>query len=487
MAAFEDILSLKGPIKRPSLGLAFAKILSMRICYYFIIIPLLIACSIKPKTVQRDTEPTPQTLIEKPVDVSLPLHIVSTQQMQTENISTWTSSISLVCNAAKCPPQVGLLIFVTSENQMIYFSRCTASLIAPDKIITNAHCDQHASKEGYFITQKINGKHRQIKIKDLSFKQYKQEVPSEKKNSPGEIDLAIFTLEEEISAQEITPFDLPNQETPSFGTLYSYVVNEGKADNNFVIDEKICSPQRHEIFFPFNFSENPDTFLVLNCEIEAGNSGSPVLASRTSTTIEALVASHSSRKTTQKHYQDNYGRPPFLYEDYGYMEATNIRCANLNDGQPIIPSCTPTNHQEINRRFNEYVQSKFDLLKSRQLEDADRRSFKYEAYPYRLKNTLSPDDQYVIFHIPTCRIHAEEPESVPFIIEEVEFVYDSLARVEIKIIKNYEVQSQITYAYRNDVFGLKTPWPVFDGDFESPPASEQLGAEFDFSIPKCSH
>lgn len=446
--------------------------------YLIVLIPLFIACSAKHKVVEKAPAPQPTEVWAHTVDVSVPSYSVPVQEMQADSLSTWASSIRLVCNAQKCPPQVGLLVFVTTENNMIYFNRCTASLIGADKIITNGHCDKHEGHQGYFITQKINGKQRQIKIKDLEFKQYSEE----NKHETGVIDVAIFSLTQSVDAKYITPFDLPKEATPDFQKLYAYVINQGKEENTFVIDEKICTPKRHEVIFPFDFSENPDTFSVINCEVIPGNSGAPILASPSSATVEALVVGFTSIQMKL----ESFDRPLYVYENYVEMQATNLRCANIIDGQAIVPNCAPTNQEVLNRRVNEYFQESMSMINNRELEDANNRLFEYEAYAAEVINTQNPPNRrFVIYHLPKCRKQNGNPQSIPIIIEDVEFGYDEFARVKVKIIETKETQALVTKAYSNHVFGLKIQWPTVAGEFLSTPASLQLGTEFNYSIPLC--
>lgn len=451
--------------------------------YFIAFLTLIIACSPQPKTVERAPVQKPAVVTTSPLDISLPTYTVPVQKMHGDTLSVWTSSLELVCNAKTCPPQVGLLVFVARENDMIYYSRCTASLIKSDQIITNGHCDQHDTKEGYFITQKINGKHRQIKIKDLEFKQYS----ANHETNPGEIDVAIFNLQQPVDRTEIIPFQLPSGETPPFQEMYLYVINEGSDQKTFVIDEKICTPQRHEMIFPFDFSENPDTFSIINCEIIPGNSGAPILSSRTSTTVEALAVGFSSREMQQELSMEQSGRSSFIYEDYQQMNATNLRCANIINGvTPVVSGCVRTNEEEVNRRINDYFLSFISLIENRELEDAKQLSITYEPYSYEIKeNLVSPNRRFIIYHLPKCRKRRVNPQSITLIIEEVELVYDALARIEIKTNSRTETQAAVTNVYSNDVFGLRVQWPVIDREFKSTPASEQLGTDFNYSIPVC--
>ncbi|MBY0384123.1 S1 family peptidase [bacterium] len=445
---------------------------------FILLLPLLMACTAQHKTVEKAPAPKPTTVSARPVDITVPMHVVPAQEMQADSLTTWASSIQLICNAKTCPPQVGLLVFVSRQNNMTYFTRCTASLIAANKIITNGHCDKHENNEGYFITQKINGKHRHIKIKDLEFKQFDES----KKNSQGEIDVAIFSLQQSVDSKEIKPFQLPQENTPDFQKMYAYVINQGADEKTFVIDEKVCTPQRHEVLFPFDFSENPDTFSILNCEIIPGNSGAPILASRMSTTVEALVVGFTSIEMKQAELD----RPLFSYEQYQEMNATNLRCANIADGQSVVPNCVRTNYEEINHRINDYFQKSFSLMNERELKDASQRPLKYESYPYEIKKDLaSPNTRFIIYHMPKCRKQRDNPQTILLIIEDVELYYDALARIELKINETKEFQASVVQAYSNDIFALKVPWPSIDGEFLSTPASEQLGAEFNYSIPVC--
>ena len=112
---------------------------------------------------------------------------------------------------------------------------------------------------------------------------------------------------------------------------------------------------------------------------------------------------------------------------------------------------------------------------------------RYESYSYEIKEDfLSPNRRFIIYHLPTCRKQSADPQSIPLIIEDVELVYDAYARIEIKTNFKTETLAAVTNVYSNDIFGLSVQWPVIDGEFKLPPASEQLGTDFNYSIPACN-
>ena len=241
-----------------------------------------------------------------------------------------------------CPPQVGLLIFVFPEAEGVHkIRKCTAFQMGPMQIMSNGHCDFSAQAQGYFITALTSPVGRQVrKITRLIAKKF---TPHRNTARPdldsGRPDVATFELDEPIPQ---TSLALATLNDPPFQKLVGFVLNPAP-NNHFVIDRVDCDVRRHEAFFPYNFSDNPDVLTVYNCATRKGNSGGPFFAPG-SAKVQAIGSGSSDPADNQR----RLNRPLRNFENHGSVRATHARCLEAPSG-----ACTQVDENSHSSRFTE--------------------------------------------------------------------------------------------------------------------------------------
>ena len=126
------------------------------------------------------------------VDITLPEESVAVPSGVDASDTSWVPDLNLVCGERSCPLQVGLLVFLSPPRKgTVNFKRCTAFLIAPNLIMSNGHCDNSPTGNGYFITQKIRGTALRRKIVSVTYKRYTPN-PENLNSTSGMPDVAIY-------------------------------------------------------------------------------------------------------------------------------------------------------------------------------------------------------------------------------------------------------------------------------------------------------
>ena len=243
--------------------------------------------------------------------------------------------VELRCGVHFCPPQVGVLFFVTKVEHLteqdgarLHLERCTATLIGRDLILTNGHCD-HLPTPGYFITG-YGSKKKVVRIKNLVFKRY---TPGDTSLSPPANalapDVAIFELDQSI--EDVLPLKIASGPQLVFDHLEGYTINEDSAASpletkSFRVDLLKFSIHPDESIFPYSMTEAPNLIYGFDCKTVYGNSGTPLF------------------------YPGNSDIQAILQGVGDLMLATNVRCVNFPG---VIPqSCLPVSKEDIRRRYS---------------------------------------------------------------------------------------------------------------------------------------
>lgn len=462
----------------------------MRAFYFLAIIlvmEVLVGCSpLKPKNIQ-GTPPQPNVITKSHAQISIPEH--TTPFATTEDDENWVPDFQIECAEKKCPKQVGMLAFlVRTENGSIGSRRCTAFLIAPDRIMSNGHCDFSAERVGYFITQRIDGQKIQRKVVGLVHKTHNAaaiNLEQGRSGVSGEIDVAVFQLESEISADKITPFTLAQGPGSELEKLYAYVINEGSEPNHFKMELRACELIRHESIFPFSWKENPDVGWSFNCRTQGGNSGSPMLTAPDSLVVEAIHVGSVSLEEQIELTRAAYGREPYIYERHATEHFVNVRCVALPDHP--TPDCVRASDVEIRKRFDGHQQSKFAEINERKVPGHEREQFLFTPFSYQ-QNSVEPDYEFEIFYVPNCRLSPQAPDQVPIKIEQLKLIFDEWARIEFQSVQVRTATAKVLPQSQDDVFVLETVWPAPLSQihaFAGKDLREQWAKTFNVAIPFC--
>lgn len=436
----------------------------------------------QPGDVQTASVAKPEVSVEVPESVTPAPVSMSDEE--------WIPDWQVVCKASYCPPQVGLLVRPRlPQDGLIRFKRCTASLVGTKWVMTAGHCDGDVT--GYFITQKINGKKFQRKLKSPAI--YKHYVvgtmnPDTGKEiaTSGEMDIAVFEMEDEIPETAIKSFSIAEGKGQDLEQFFAYVINRSENENEFQIEERICKARRHEGSFPYSLSENPDVIMGFDCSTEEGNSGAPILAGPHATQIEAVLIGGTSYDKAVQDIRDDEKREPYIFEKHAYFNASNVRCAGI-PGRADVKGCVRVNEDERDRRFKEYQDGVLNSLLSRQVPDAGRYGYRYK--PRRVQIKYAPVDfQFEMFYKPVCRTATESPTKVDFPVENLLVKFDEWGKLSLES-KDIKIGAgKVTDKFANEIYKVQVDWPAPLGEFEKPDSvglRELWGPSFNIALPIC--
>jgi hypothetical protein len=436
----------------------------------------------------RTSESTPEPAVKTSANVNVPEAVTPANSAKGDD--DWLPDWQVVCKAEYCPPQIGILVRPRPpEGGLVHFSKCTAFLVGSKWVMSAGHCDSEVT--GYFITQKINGQKILRKLKSDAV--YKHYVPGEfdakthkEIRTSGEMDVAIFEMEEEIPGDVIKPYTIAAGKGHDLDKLFALVTNKGDGPNVFQIEEHACDLHRHEAIFPFSLAENPDVITSFNCGLVEGNSGSPLLADPGAMEVEAVLIGGLTLDEAIDGVKKQAAREPYIYEKYASQDLTNLRCAKV-PGQPDPKGCIRADSAEKNRRFLEYQKTIFSDIDQRQVPNAGSYGFQFQTYKFQVK-TPQVDRQYEVFYKPRCRLSPQEPKRVDFPVENLMMKYDKWAHVALESVEVKVGTGLITNVYQSAVYGVQVEWPAPIGEFldpQIPGLREQFGTSFNVALPIC--
>ena len=143
-------------------------------------------------------------------------------------------NVRISCPSGDCPDATGALIIGRRTYNGYWIGRCTATLIAPDTIITNAHCDDDFGdlRYAWFITR--HG------ISNVTAKTYEYIGAV----SGIDRDLAIFKLGRAMPGH---PKSIARKIPARMDRLIAYVIDQSYGDDDFTsldLNKRSCRVDR---------------------------------------------------------------------------------------------------------------------------------------------------------------------------------------------------------------------------------------------------
>jgi hypothetical protein len=363
--------------------------------------------------------------------------------------SDWIpEKIDLRCAGNYCPPAVGLLLFAIPAKSGFEVARCTASLIAPDMILSNGHCDRLPA-DGYFV---LPGRNRVSRVKRTVSKIWSVEKG---------VDVAIFQLEQEV--RDATPLKMASGKQANYPSLVAYVVNpRGAEDFAFQIDRLTCDFKFHARDFPYRINESPNVLAGVGCEAKRGNSGSPFINPLTGS-IEAVLQSKAG------------GDGKLTY-------ATNLRCVTVLKQDPL--DCVSVTDAETNVRFVTAQRQAFERLKSIAPSQADDR-LEYQAYPFQL---LGSTQDFEVLYMPKCRHRREQLAELRFPSEHLKMTYSNSGEIDWQKSNLRWNKAQVESTDQAIAILSNTQWAEAFGRLRSEDSHPRSswGPRFPIDLPQCS-
>jgi len=263
--------------------------------------------------------------------------------------------VQIQCPSGDCPDAAGALIFVKNTGYGYSISRCTATLIGADTILTNAHCDDKIPDytAAYFILPgPVVGRVTQKIYEALG------EI------SGLERDLAIFKLNRTMPA---IPRKISRHIPERMDKLVAYVINQDYWDSDFtslVLDKRTCRIDKTMPLFGGGADDKTLGLALFDCEIKPGNSGSAVYTPEDTSSIQALVNTlwqlgSVKNRTVEKIRGLFFEQPEFLQKNYGMAE--RLHCSTVPFQVAPTQLCQRVNFDvTVGQKFREALSFRVD-------------------------------------------------------------------------------------------------------------------------------
>jgi len=275
----------------------------------------------------------------------------------------WTpQTVKVTCPTGDCPDAAGVLILGRRGGRGYELSRCTATMIAPDTIITNAHCDDKIPdySHAYFIKSGPSG--QSSVVANVVRKTY------DKKGAMSGIDrdLAIYKLDRAMPG---VPKNISRHIPARMDQLISYVIDQTYWDTDFQsfdLNKRVCNTKPRMALFAGGTEDKSLGVALFGCTVKPGNSGSAVYVPGDMQNIQGLINTLWTFSTTNTDEVEKlralfFETPEFMKNDYGMAE--RLHCADFPDQAPPAEYCTRvTMESSVAEKFRTAVRSRVDQL-----------------------------------------------------------------------------------------------------------------------------
>jgi hypothetical protein len=275
----------------------------------------------------------------------------------------WTpQTVKVNCPSGDCPDAAGVLILGRRGGRGYQLARCTATMIAPDTIITNAHCDDSIPdySHAYFIKAGPSG--QSSVVANVIRKTY---------DKKGEIsgidrDLAIFKLDRAMPG---APKNISRRIPDRMDRLIAYVIDQAYWDSDFQsfdLNKRNCNTKPRMALFAGGTEDKTLGLALFGCAVKQGNSGSAVYVPGDMQNIQGLINTVWTFSTTKSDEVEKvralfFETPEFMKNDYGMAE--RLHCADVPDQAPPSEYCTRVDMEDsVGEKFRTAVRARLDQL-----------------------------------------------------------------------------------------------------------------------------
>ncbi len=303
-------------------------------------------------------------------------------------LARWSAeSVNLQCSSGDCPDGVGAVIFVNDlPGGGQELSRCTATLVAVDRILTNGHCGREFEPTRVIFFFRAGGKTLNKAVGPRLFHAFGFAKDEEGISE----DLSLYQLRE--PATEATPLKISRKTPVELENPVLYVVNqamEGRLMTDLVVKRKECTVRPHQPVFLGGAEDRGVGLSLFDCEIVEGNSGSPVFTGGDFTTVQAVLNSvyffAAGGKSVERFFKLFEKIPSTLSGDFAM--ANRVHCLNIADLPEAEFGC-PIRHLD---------ELMFDPLRTAATQAVDELQqgipdgpvvWSYDLYPLNLERTI---------------------------------------------------------------------------------------------------
>lgn len=400
----------------------------------------------------------------------------------------WTpDKVEIRCGGNTCPAQVGVLLFVESQgSDGTDLRQCTASLIAPTRILTTGHCGVGIER-GFFVSGTGSAKQTRA-IKALVSRTF---TPAP--DGDGELKqaaMAVYELAEPIT--NVKPMTIASGPQRLYDRLTAYAMTEtieldekGEKKGLFYrLDAVTCHTHRHESVFPFALRESPELIYAFDCRLVHGNSGAPLVAPG-SEEIQAVQQGIVDQDSFSEAVLKQLGRALVAFEKHDYLMATNVRCVAWPE--KAAEPCVKAGEKEAEERWLARQNAANAAMLEREFAPGESGLQFRPAVYLRAYDPKVFDREYDIVHLPKCRtrdIRVGETLQIPN--EDVVLAYDTWAEPNAQARQTRMISATVTAVDATGVT-VRVSWPRLFGRMAAPAdhPSVKWGQAFHIALPMC--
>lgn len=263
-------------------------------------------------------------------------------QVELNDTQKMAKNASLTCNHGDCDPSVGLLSIVLKDNDKWNAGQCTASLVAPDVLVTNGHCippDLVAPgsdcRNRMWITFAPDSAHREYD-KQLDCRQ----VLFRRKD--GGMDGADYAY---LKLTRASNRPVLRQDQSGFADAKAYhlhKINPARVQGGIggMLQKVDCTTMYNTAIFSAPLDARSQTMMFVDCEVIPGNSGSPILADDGS--VHGVIYAFVKKPDVRNLLDKNGAILPQIADIADLNVGSNFACLNLpgdNEGRALPPAC----------------------------------------------------------------------------------------------------------------------------------------------------
>ena len=374
------------------------------------------------------------------------------ERFERKSVSaSWTpSDITVTCGAASCPPQVGVVIFAKPKLdargviENFNLERCTGTLVAPDRVLTSAHCLVDGAEVHFILPS------GPVRVSGVVYQAYSGK-------DAHAADVALLSLERPLASPP--PLTVASGARPTYAGLTAYVSNRN-GKNAFRIDRLDCNVRRDPNFL-YDIVENPDLIVGFECVGQLGNSGSAMLGPNGQ--VEAVLQSINLTIKT--------------------VMAANVRCLPLTTSKPAV--CVATDANTSTERAKR--QSLSGWTATGKVNEADDQTFPYRFTRLRLRLN-GPAETYELIRSPKClKIGASEPTEIKYPSDLITVTTDASGNVTTNVADRRVTVARVT-AKQGDRYRVEATWSEAFGPLEHEDKHPRvyLGKSFSIDLPRCA-
>lgn len=321
-------------------------------------------------------------------------------------------NVTITCRNGECNPSVGLMTAVIKDSAGWTAGQCTASLIAPDIMVTNGHCiPVDLAKAGsdcrgrLFITFAAETGHKEYDQQiGCSRVLYRHKDP----NFDGS-DYAYVQLERASNRPAL------RQSRDGFEHGKKYFINKvnplRSVDNGKgkgiagEFDREACVSMQDTAVFDQPLNKQSHSQLLVDCKVIPGNSGSPVLAE--DGTLRGVAYAFLKKELLHSLHSQNGSKIPDPTELADLNLVSNFAClkdAGDVEGRALPPACAGF-ADRLRAAKAAAEASKVELLKpsaQKLIKEKQEDRVYITAFGWTIRTSQSPQTGTVAVAFPEC-------------------------------------------------------------------------------------